>query len=95
MRPCSPPPADLPRTWGWATSAEEVGSIAFPIAHIGGIVYLIAAVMADVPVLMVPKVAADDLPRLLTEHRVSVAGASPVFYQMLLSAQLGAGTRDC
>ena len=71
---------------------EEVGSIAFPIAHIGGIVYLAAALMADFPVLIVPKVAADDLPRLLTEHRVTVAGASPVFYQMLLSAQLDAGT---
>jgi cyclohexanecarboxylate-CoA ligase len=71
---------------------EEVGSIAFPIAHIGGIVYLAAALMADFPVLMVPKATADDLPRLLTEHRVTIAGASPVFYQMLLSAQLDAGT---
>ena len=71
---------------------EEVGSIAFPIAHIGGIVYLSAALMADFPVLMVPQVAADDLPRLLAEHHVTVAGASPVFYQMLLSAQLDAGT---
>ena len=58
---------------------EEVGSIGFPIAHIGGIVYLAAALMADFPVLMVPKVAADDLPRLLAEHRVTVAVASPVF----------------
>jgi cyclohexanecarboxylate-CoA ligase len=71
---------------------EEVGSIAFPIAHIGGIVYLAAALTADVPVLMVPKVVTDDLPRLLTEHRVTIAGASPAFYQILLSAQLDAGT---
>ena len=70
---------------------EEVGSVAFPIAHIGGIVYLTAALLADFPVLMVPKVLAAELSRLLAEHRVTVAGASPAFYQMLLSAQLDAG----
>jgi acyl-CoA synthetase (AMP-forming)/AMP-acid ligase II len=70
---------------------DEVGSIAFPIAHIGGIIYLASALMADFPVLMVPKVLPDELARLLAEHRVTVAGASPAFYQMLLSAQLAAG----
>jgi len=41
--------------------ADEVGTIAFPIAHIGGMVYLASALAADIPVLMVPKVDADDL----------------------------------
>ena len=39
---------------------DELGSIAFPIAHVGGIVYLAAARSADFPVLMIPKVDADD-----------------------------------
>ena len=71
---------------------DEVGTIAFPIAHIGGMVYLACALLADIPVLMVPKVDADDLPRLLAEHRVTVTGASTAFYQMLLSAQLASGS---
>lgn len=77
---------------GLGDDPHEVGSIAFPIAHIGGIVYLSSALMTDFPVLMVPKVDAADLPRLLREHGVTVAGASTAFYQMLLSAQLAAET---
>ena len=47
--------------------------------------------MADFPVLIVPKVAADDLPRLLTEHRVTVGGASPVVLSdAVTAAQLAA-----
>jgi cyclohexanecarboxylate-CoA ligase len=72
---------------------HEVGTIAFPIAHIGGMVYLASALTADFPVLMVPKVEAESLPRLLAEHRVTVTGASTAFYQMLLSAQIATGSR--
>lgn len=79
---------------GLGEHSDEVGTIAFPIAHIGGMVYLISALAADFPVLMVPKVDAETLPRLLTEHRVTVTGASTAFYQMLLSAQLASGSRE-
>jgi acyl-CoA synthetase (AMP-forming)/AMP-acid ligase II len=71
---------------------DEVGTIAFPIAHIGGMVYLASAQIADFPVLMVPKVEADTLPRLLAENRVTVTGASTAFYQMLLMAQVASGS---
>ncbi len=77
---------------GLGEHPDEVGTIAFPIAHIGGMVYLASALTADVPVLMVPKVDADELPRLLAEHRVTVTGASTAFYQMLLSAQMASGS---
>lgn len=78
------------RHLGLGEHPDEVGTIAFPIAHIGGMVYLAAALLADVPLLMVPKVA-DDLPGLLARHRVTVTGASTAFYQMLLSAQHASG----
>jgi cyclohexanecarboxylate-CoA ligase len=78
---------------GLGERPDEVGTIAFPIAHIGGMVYLISALAADIPVLMVPKVDADDLPRLLSVHRVTVTGASTAFYQMLLSAQIASRSR--
>jgi cyclohexanecarboxylate-CoA ligase len=79
---------------GLGQHADEVGTIAFPIAHIGGMVYLASALVADIPVLMVPKVDADALPRLLAEHKVTVTGASTAFYQMLLSAQVASGSRE-
>jgi cyclohexanecarboxylate-CoA ligase len=78
---------------GLGSDPREVGTIAFPIAHVGGIVYLAAALLGDFPVLLVPKVAAD-LPRLLAEHRVTVTGASTAFYQMLVSAQIAAPTTE-
>jgi acyl-CoA synthetase (AMP-forming)/AMP-acid ligase II len=78
---------------GLGERPDEVGTIAFPIAHIGGMVYLVSALAADIPVLMVPKVDADALPRLLAEYRVTVTGASTTFYQMLLSAQIASGSR--
>jgi cyclohexanecarboxylate-CoA ligase len=78
---------------GLGSHPEEVGTITFPIAHVGGIVYLACALFADFPVLLVPKVS-DDLPRLLAEHRVTVTGASTAFYQMLLAAQVAAPTTE-
>jgi cyclohexanecarboxylate-CoA ligase len=79
---------------GVGTHPAEVGTIAFPIAHVGGMVYLATAMLGDFPVLLVPKVSADDLPRLLAEHRVTVTGASTAFYQMLLAAQMAAPTTE-
>ena len=79
---------------GVGTHPEEVGTIAFPIAHVGGMVYLATALLGDFPVLLVPKVSADELPQLLAEHRVTVTGASTAFYQMLLAAQMAAPTTE-
>lgn len=79
---------------GLGDHRDELGSLAFPIAHIGGIVYLAGALLADYPVLMVPKFAPEELAGLLAEHRVTVAGASPVFYQILLAAQLASGSTE-
>ncbi|MDT5230215.1 MAG: cyclohexanecarboxylate-CoA ligase, partial [Mycobacterium sp.] len=67
---------------GVGAHPQEVGTIAFPIAHVGGMVYLATALLGDFPVLLVPKVSADEFPRLLAEHRATVTGASTAFYQM-------------
>ncbi|BBY72587.1 MULTISPECIES: class I adenylate-forming enzyme family protein [Mycobacterium] len=79
---------------GVGAHPREVGTIAFPIAHIGGMVYLATALFGDFPVLLIPKVSADDLPRVLAEHHVTVTGASTAFYQMLLAAQMAAPTTE-
>lgn len=75
---------------GLGSHPQEVGTIAFPIAHVGGMVYLGAALLGNFPVLLVPKVTAETLPDLLAEHRVTVTGASTAFYQMLVAAQIAA-----
>lgn len=79
---------------GVGSHPREVGTIAFPIAHVGGVVYLACALLGDFPVLLVPKVTADGLPRLLAEHDVTVTGASTAFYQMLLAAQMASPTTE-
>src|ERR1700722_10891126 len=78
---------------GVGTHPREVGTIAFPIAHVGGMVYLATALLGDFPVLLLPKVT-DNLPQLLAAHDVTVTGASTAFYQMLLAAQMAAPTED-
>ncbi|MEZ0351981.1 class I adenylate-forming enzyme family protein [Mycobacterium sp. pR1184] len=77
---------------GLGNHANEVGTIAFPIAHVGGILYLASGLIGAFSALMVPKVDAAQLPRLLAAHRVTVSGSSTAFYQMLLSAQLASGS---
>ncbi|OBI44802.1 class I adenylate-forming enzyme family protein [Mycobacterium sp. E796] len=67
---------------------NEIGTIAFPIAHVGGILYVASGLIGAFSALMVPKVDAAQLPGLLAAHRVTVSGSSTAFYQMLLSAQL-------
>jgi acyl-CoA synthetase (AMP-forming)/AMP-acid ligase II len=77
---------------GLGDHADEVGTIAFPIAHIGGIIYVASGLIGAFPALMVPKVDAAQLPGPLAAHRVTVSGSSTAFYQMLLSAQLASGS---
>ena len=79
---------------GLGSHPQEVGTIAFPIAHVGGMVYLAGALLGDFPVLLIPKVSAEELPDLLAERQVTVTGASTAFYQMLLAAQMAAPTTE-
>ncbi|MGV0793515.1 class I adenylate-forming enzyme family protein [Mycolicibacterium sp. XJ1819] len=79
---------------GLGDRPDEIGTIAFPVAHIGGIVYLACALIGRFPVVMVPKVDARTLPQVLAAHRVTVTGASTAFYQMLLAAQLASDSDE-
>jgi cyclohexanecarboxylate-CoA ligase len=74
--------------------ADEVGAICFPVAHIGGMVFVACALIADFPVLMVPRFTPAELPGLLARHRVTVTGGGSVYYQMMLSAQLASGRSE-
>jgi len=76
---------------GLGTHRDDVGTIGFPIAHIGGIIYLASALIGAFPALLIPKVDATELPGQLAENKVTISGSSTAFYQMLLTAQLASG----
>ncbi|MER6912405.1 AMP-binding protein [Streptomyces sp. NPDC000594] len=66
---------------------DDVGSIAFPYAHIGGADYLVMLLLYGFPALLIEHFA---LPRSLAEyrrHRVTTAGGSTAFYSLFLAEQ--------
>ncbi|MFM9452920.1 class I adenylate-forming enzyme family protein [Streptomyces europaeiscabiei] len=68
-------------------SQEDVGSIAFPYAHIGGPDYMVMLLLYGFPAVMFEHFA---LPAALEDYRkhgVTVAGGSTAFYSMFLAEQ--------
>ncbi|MER7048986.1 class I adenylate-forming enzyme family protein [Streptomyces jumonjinensis] len=68
-------------------TADDVGSIAFPYAHIGGADYLVTLLLYGFPAVLFERFA---LPGALAEYRrhgVTLAGGSTAFYTMFLAEQ--------
>jgi acyl-CoA synthetase (AMP-forming)/AMP-acid ligase II len=68
-------------------SVDDIGSIAFPFAHIGGPDYLVMLLLYGFPAVLFEKFA---LPEALEEYRrhgVTIAGGSTAFYAMFLAEQ--------
>ncbi|MEU8892200.1 AMP-binding protein [Streptomyces sp. NPDC048442] len=68
-------------------SADDIGSVAFPYAHIGGLDYLVMLLLYGFPAVLFEHFA---LPAALAEYRrygVTVAGGSTAFYAMFLAEQ--------
>ncbi|MEV6110073.1 AMP-binding protein [Streptomyces sp. NPDC051940] len=67
--------------------ADDIGSIAFPYAHIGGPDYLVMLLLSGIPAVLFEQFA---LPAALDAYRrngVTVAGGSTAFYSMFLAEQ--------
>ena len=75
---------------GLGSAPDDVGTINFPIAHVGGIFYLSCALIGKFSVLVLPQIG-PDVAKVLAANRVTFTGGSTAFYQMLLTAQLSSG----
>ncbi len=65
-------------------SESDVGSIAFPYAHIGGPDYMVAMLAAGFGAVLVERFEPAAAVQAYARHGVTMAGGSTVFYQMLL-----------
>ncbi|MEU5094001.1 AMP-binding protein [Streptomyces sp. NPDC020996] len=68
-------------------TADDVGSIAFPYAHIGGPDYLVMLLLYGFPAVLLEHFALPDALAEYRRHGVTVAGGSTAFYSMFLAEQ--------
>lgn len=76
-------------------SPDEVGSIPFPITHVGGVVYLSSMLLSGFASVLIEAFRPDTATEAFRRHRVTLSGGSTVFYTMLVAQQRAApaGTR--
>ncbi|WP_086562878.1 class I adenylate-forming enzyme family protein [Streptomyces africanus] len=68
-------------------SADDVGSIAFPYAHIGGPDYTVMLLLYGFPAVLFEQFALPDALEAYRRHGVTLAGGSTAFYSMFLAEQ--------
>src|SRR5262249_5585468 len=68
-------------------SPADVGSIAFPFAHIGGPDYLVTVFAAGFPVVLMEAFVPDAAVSLFAREGVTMAGGSTAFYLAFLAEQ--------
>ncbi|MET9761439.1 AMP-binding protein [Streptomyces sp. NPDC006372] len=68
-------------------SADDVGSIAFPYAHIGGPDYTVMLLLYGFPAVLFEQFALPEALAAYREHGVTMAGGSTAFYSMFLAEQ--------
>jgi cyclohexanecarboxylate-CoA ligase len=77
--------------WGLAVALdlgpEDVGSIAFPYAHIGGPDYLVAALSLGISAVLIEAFSAPETLAVFRRHGVTMVGGSTAFYQAFLAEQ--------
>lgn len=66
---------------------SDVGSMAFPFAHIAGPDYLIMMLIAGMPAVLVEAFVPAEAVATYARHGVTMAGGSTAFYQMFVAEQ--------
>ncbi|GAA1900314.1 class I adenylate-forming enzyme family protein [Streptantibioticus ferralitis] len=67
--------------------SDDVGSIAFPYAHIGGLDYLVMLLLYGFPALLLERFALPGALDAYRRHGVTLAGGSTAFYSLFLAQQ--------
>jgi cyclohexanecarboxylate-CoA ligase len=70
-----------------ALTSDDIGSIAFPIAHAGGPQYLASLLEAGYPAQLIERFTPEESFPILRSRGVTVAGGGPAFYAMVLAEQ--------
>ncbi|MGB6057910.1 MAG: AMP-binding protein, partial [Microthrixaceae bacterium] len=65
----------------------DVGSVAFPYAHIAGPDYLLMMLIAGMPAVLIEAFAPASAVETYARHGVTMAGGSTAFYQMFIAEQ--------
>jgi cyclohexanecarboxylate-CoA ligase len=68
-------------------SADDVGSMAFPFAHIAGPDYLVMLLTLGFPAVLLEAFVPDQAVEVLKRHGATMAGGSTAFYQAYLAVQ--------
>jgi cyclohexanecarboxylate-CoA ligase len=68
-------------------SPDDVGSIAFPYAHIGGPDYLVTMLTLGFPAVLIEAFSAPEVLPVLRRHGVTMVGGSTAFYLAFLAQQ--------
>ncbi|MEU2915390.1 class I adenylate-forming enzyme family protein [Streptomyces massasporeus] len=68
-------------------SADDIGSIAFPYAHIGGPDYTVMLLLYGFPAVLFEQFALPEALAAYRAHGVTMAGGSTAFYSMFLAEQ--------
>ncbi|WP_432075231.1 class I adenylate-forming enzyme family protein [Streptomyces wuyuanensis] len=68
-------------------TSDDVGSIAFPFAHIGGADYLVMLLLYGFPAVLFEQFALPEALDTYRRHGVTTAGGSTAFYSMFLAEQ--------
>ena len=82
----------LAAAYGWTSQGRvgeldgDLGSMAFPVAHVGGILYVMAQLISGFPIAVVEAFDAATV-EVFRRLGVTMGGGSTVFYTALLAAQ--------
>jgi acyl-CoA synthetase (AMP-forming)/AMP-acid ligase II len=70
-----------------AIRPPDVGSVPYPVAHVGGVVYLMTALLAGFPLVLVEVFDPARTLEVFRRYGVTTTGGSTVFYTALLAEQ--------
>ncbi len=79
--------ASLANAVAYDPAPDDVGSIPFPVAHIGGPLYLLMALQCGIPVVLLDSFTPQHALEVFRRHGVTMTGGSTAFYQAFLALQ--------